>query len=291
MRIEKLSPHVGAEVKDVDIGSKLSAPTVEGIHQALVDHGMLLFRGQVLEPQSLIDFSAHFGELKPHVQKKFHVPGFPLVVFNTNVDENGNFDEGAARRGVHETTKMNWHSDQSYDQVPSRATIVCPIELPSRGGDTLFKNTYQAYDSMPEDLKRRALGKRGVFGYVTGQGHAANVARSHLTSDAADNPEVTHPLVRTNAVTKRKCVYVNGICCSGVVGLEPAQANELIDDILEWVDRPEFIYRHQWILGDVIMWDNRGGVFHTGKLDYPLNERRRMYRTTVGSGPGDFCDD
>ena len=196
MKLKKLTEHIGAEVTDVDIMQPLTRQDTVALRAALVEHGMLLFRGKVLEPQKLIDFSRHFGELTPHAQKKFHVPGYPLVVFNTNVDAQGNFDEGAARRGVHETTKMNWHSDQSYDQLPSRATIVCPIELPSCGGDTLFKNTYKAYETMPGALRACADGQRGIFGYVAGQGHLANMARSHLTQEAAATPAVTHPLIR-----------------------------------------------------------------------------------------------
>ena len=71
--------------------------------------------------------------------------------------------------------------------------------------------------------------------------------------------------------------------------MEDGEAARLIDDILSWVDRPEYIYTHQWTLGGVIVWDNRGGTFHTGKLDYPLNERRRMYRTTVAATADEYC--
>ena len=92
----------------------------------------------------------------------------------------------------------NWHSDQSYDVLPSRATIVTAVELPLEGGSTLFKDTYAAYESMPTDLKQRIAGKRGTFGYVAGRKHPA---RGHLSADAAGADFVTHPLARTVPMT------------------------------------------------------------------------------------------
>lgn len=287
MTIAKLSEHVGAEVIGIDIRRPLSPRDTERLSRALGEHGMLLVRGQALTPQQLVEFGAHFGDLKPHVQKKFHVPGYPVLVYNTNVDRDGGFDDGAARRGVHESTKVNWHSDQSYDALPSRATIVTAVELPHEGGSTLFKNTYAAYESMPAELKRRVAGKRGTFGYVAGRRHPA---RGHL-SPAADLAEVvTHPLVRTVPMTGRTCVYVNAICCSAVANMPPEEGAALLDEVYAWVDRPECLYAHPWRIGDTIIWDNRGGIFHTGKLDYPLWQRRIMYRTTVAASPQEFLD-
>ena len=279
LRIEKLSEHVGAELKGLNIRHAMSRSDVESLGEALIEHGMLLFRRQTLTPQQLVDFGLNFGELKPHVQTKFHVPGYPMLVYNINVGRDGTFDDGAARRGVE--TRVNWHSDQSYDALPSRATIVTAVELPFRGGSTCFKNTYLAYESMPRSLRSRIEGKSGVFGYVAGPKHPAFTAQAHLTKQAANAAMVTHPIARTVPMTNRKAIYVNGICCSGVADMPQDEGDALLDDVYDWLDRPEYIYEHEWQLGDTIIWDNRGGIFHTGKLDYPLWQRRIMYRTTV----------
>ncbi|MFT5390953.1 MAG: taurine dioxygenase [Gammaproteobacteria bacterium] len=285
IHFEKLSEHVGAEVQGIDIRRAISDVDRQALSSALLEHGMLLIRNQMLGPQQLVDFGHQWGELKPHVQKKFHVPGYPVLVYNINVDREGMFDDGAARRGVHETTKENWHSDQSYDAVPSRATIVTAVELPQEGGSTVFKNTYLAYETMPAELKSRIDGKRGVFGYVAGRKHPS---RGHLNATAAAADTVTHPIARTVPMTQRKCVYVNAICCSGVADMAPDDGAALLDDVYRWLDRPEYTYEHKWRLGDTIIWDNRGGTFHTGKLDYPLWQRRIMYRTTVAAQPEEY---
>lgn len=285
--VEPLSEHVGAELRGIDIRHSLAPQVMETLNQALLDHGMLLIRDQVLSPAQLVAFGQYWGPLKPHVQTKFHVPGHPMLVYNINVDRDGHFDDGAARRGVHENSRENWHSDQSYDALPSKATIVTAVELPERGGSTLFKNTYKAYETMPEALKHRIDGKFGEFGYVAGRKHPS---RGHLTKDAAAAATVTHPVARTVPMTGKKAVYVNAICCSGVAGLDVDEGRELLDEVYRWVDRSEFIYEHQWRLGDTIIWDNRGGIFHTGKLDYPLWQRRIMYRTTVAASPEEYLD-
>ena len=290
LTIEKLSDHVGAEFKGIDVRRSLSVLDKERLNETLLERGMLLVRGQTLNPQQLIDFAGHFGTLKPHVQKKFHVPGYPMLVYNINVDRDGNFDDGAARRGVHEQTRVNWHSDQSYDSLPSRATAVTAVELPTAGGSTWFKNTYLAYESMPESIKSRIEGKHGVFGYVAGRKHPAISAHAHLTQAAAAADFVTHPIARTVPMTGRKAIYVNGICCSGVAGLPEAEGDALLDEVYDWLDRPEYMYEHVWRLGDTIVWDNRGGTFHSGKLDYPLWQRRVMYRTTVVAQSSEYLD-
>ena len=290
VNIEKLSEHVGAELTELNIRRSIGAEDMATINAALVEHGMLLVRDQVLNPQQLIDFSTHFGTLKPHVQKKFHVPGYPVLVYNINVDRDGHFDDGAARRGVNEQTRVNWHSDQSYDVLPSRATVVTAVELPASGGSTWFKNTYKAYETMPDTLKVRIEGKRGVFGYVAGRKHPSFSAHAHLTQEAAEAAFVTHPIARTVPMTGRKAIYANGICCSGVADMSETEGDALLDEVYDWLDRPEFTYEHRWRLGDTIIWDNRGGTFHSGKLDYPRWQRRIMYRTTVVAEADEYLD-
>ena len=89
-------------------------------------------------------------------------------------------------------------------------------------------------------------------------------------------------------MTGRKAIYVNAICCSGVDGMTDEDGAALLDEVYEWLDRPEFIYEHRWRLGDTVIWDNRGGIMHTGKLDYPRWQRRIMYRTTVRADASEY---
>jgi taurine dioxygenase len=174
----------------------------------------------------------------------------------------------------------NWHSDMCYTARPPRGTMLYAIEIPDLYGltlgDTEFASAQAAWTALPDPLRRRIDGKYGVFDF-------AGRKRAHPpTQEQIDrNPPVRHPIVRTHPYTGRKCLYIMRDDCTGIEGMDAEEAEGLIAALSDHIIRPDFIYRHRWRAGDVLMWDNCT-VQHRAIQDYDMPQRRLMHRTTMG---------
>ena len=143
---------IGAEIRGLTLSEPLAATDIAAVEDAFVEHQVLLFRDQPLAPRQFADFSAQFGHLQRHIQKKYWHPEIPELVYNRNVDDAGNFDDIAARRGVTDDLRTGWHSDTTYDAIPAKATSVHALEVPSTGGNTCFASAHRAYELLPEPM-------------------------------------------------------------------------------------------------------------------------------------------
>ena len=282
VHVEPLAPAVGAEVKGVDPRRPLDAEAAAAIEAAFAEHGVLLFREAPMSPAQLMAFSRHFGPLQPHVQRAYHHPEAPEVVVMTNQHADGSFDETGARRGAIETVRNGWHSDLSYDAIPAKATLLHATNVPSSGGNTCFANAAAAYAALPESTRERARGREALFVYGTDQ---RNKSLAVAARTLEKEERAVHPVINAHAATGRAAIYANPMSTVGVVGMEQEESDRLLDELFDMLDRPEFRWEHEWSVGDTLMWDNRGGVMHCGRLDYPRNELRRFLRTTVTGGP------
>ena len=165
-----------------------------------------------------------------------------------------------------------------YDATPPRGTILYAHEVPEKNGlplgDTCFAATNKAYDALPDAMKASLAGRRAVFDF------AARKRLNPITPEQIDRfPAVTHPVVRTHPVTGEKCLYIMRDDTTGIEGMEQEEADLLIAALADHITRPEFIYRHQWQAGDLLIWDNCT-VQHRAIQDYALPHRRLMHRTT-----------
>jgi hypothetical protein len=145
IRIEKLTPHVGAEVRGVDLAQPLDARTFQQVHDALIDNGVIFFRDQRLTPEQQKAFGRRFGELHTHPAAPSLLPGHPEILV-IHADETSRHVAGE-----------DWHSDVSCDPEPPMGSILYITELPPVGGDTLFASMYAAYDGLSEPMKRLLL--------------------------------------------------------------------------------------------------------------------------------------
>ncbi len=282
LHIEKLSPAIGAEVRGVDPREPLDAGTVAELEAAFAEHGVLLFREAPMTPPELMAFSRRFGPLQPHVQRAYRHPEAPEVVVMTNQHADGSFDETGARRGAIEDIRYGWHSDLSYDAEPAKATLLHATDVPSSGGNTCFTSAAAAYDALPKETRERARGLEALFVYGTNHRSRSLVVAARTLDE---EQRAVHPVVNAHAVTGRTAIYANPLLTAGVVGMEREEGDRLLDELYDMLDRPEFHWEHGWSVGDTLMWDNRGGVMHCGRLDYPRDELRRFLRTTVSGGP------
>lgn len=270
VEIRKLGEAAGAEVVGLDATRPWDGETQRAVQKAFVGNLVLVFRGQPMTPPQFMAFARNFGDLQPHVAKKYRHPEAEDIVMMTNVDKDGNFDKVGASRGV------GWHSDLSYDQVPAKGTLLHAVALPDRGGDTRFANMYMAYETMPEDLKRRITGLKAMFRYGGRQG----LSTGHLSAEDKAKPEVMHPVVRRHPETGRPAIYVNPYHTLRIVGMTVRESDALLDEVFAWCERSEFQWRHSWRMGDTIIWENRSAV-HSATMDYPLDQRRIFMRATV----------
>lgn len=287
IRFHPMSDTGGAEVVGVDVKVSLSKEVINEIENALLEFGVLLFRKQKMDASELVIFSRQFGELQAHLQKYYRDPKLPEVVNMTNRHPDGTFDEAGARRGAVENLRDGWHSDLSYDPNPAKATILHSLEVTSRGGNTCFSNVSKAYEAMPEKLKLMAIGKwvELPYGGVSMRNKSAEKAAEAMGPNNKNFAAALHPVINVHPVTGKPAIYANPLLSNRILGLTEKQSEKLLESLFDWVDKAEFHWEHKWSVGDTIMWENRGGIMHSGRLDYPRHETRRFIRTTIRGGP------
>ena len=276
----------GALVSGVDMTAALDSKDLQTLDAALAQYGVLVFSGQALSARQLADFSAHFGVLQPHVQRAYQHPDVPEIVLMTNRKADGSFDEAGARRGAIEATRDGWHSDLSYDPLPAKATLLHALELPSSGGNTCFTNAALAYAGLPQELQVELRGVRAEFNYGGHQRNkSAKIAASALDQAGRVAAHAVHPIINAHCASGLAAIYANPLMTTRVLDVSPARSEQILETLFDALDQPEYRFEHEWHLGDTLLWDNRGGVMHTGRLDYPRNEARCFLRTTVRGAP------
>lgn len=274
--IRRLSAACGVEVLGVELTKPLGEATVQQLHRALAENGLLLFRNANLTPEQHIAFSRHFGPLEAHVVGEFNLPDHPEIFVVSNVREEGRL-KGAIYAGQY------WHSDLSYMKKPSLGSLLLCREVPEVGGDTMWANMYLAYETLSDPMKHFLATLRAIHDYS----HAYDTyfaklkERPPLTPEQkAKTPPVEHPVIRTHPVTGRKALYVNPGFTVGFVGMPDEESKPILEFLFHHSTRPEFIYRHKWQVHDLVFWDNRC-TMHYALADYDFSVRRHMHRTTI----------
>ena len=270
---------IGAEVHGLDL-RQIDPVTFDAIHQSWIDHQVLLFRGQSLTDKDLIAFARRFGDLDlAPIQEngRRFVDGHPELYVVSNVVENG---VAIGSLGAGEAV---WHTDMSYLPSPPKASMLYALEIPPTGGDTWFSNMYAAFDSLPEDLRRRATGLRvkhdGTYnsgGYIR-QGVTA-------TDDPRESPGHLHPLVCRHPESGRQMLYLGRRRNAYIEGLDLPASEALLDALWAYAEAPAISWGHQWRVGDLVLWDNRCTMHRRDPFD--ANARRVMHRTQIkGAAP------
>lgn len=279
---EPLHRSVGAEIRGIDLAQQPDAETIARIKALLDERALLLFRDQRLSPAQFAGFSRRFGELRIHDLAKFRVPDQPEVTILSNIlddkgEQTGFVDVGHA-----------WHTDASFLQEPHMYSFLHSVEVPVQDGtplgSTWFVSSADAYDALPAETKSRIAGLKAIHRFdnrytkhkeVTGQEASRNTFK-----DRAPLPDVVHPVVRTHPTSGRKSLYVNELAMAGIVGMADDAATELVSMLCRHCTQESRIYRHQWRVGDVLIWDNCTAQ-HMAIGDYKLPQRRLLYKTTV----------
>ena len=275
--ITKSGAACGAEIA-CDLAQDIDEATFREIEHAFHDNIVVFFRRQNLSNERHIEFSRRFGELEIHIVKKYLLPDSPEILLISNIRDDRGEHIGLADAG------FTWHSDTSYRRRPSRCSLLYAKEVPQRGGrpigDTVFANTVAAYEALPESMKKLLARLKAVHRY-SARRRVADSPRPKLTrQQVEETPDIAHPIVRTHPYTGRKSLFVTAAECIGIEGMPDDEALDLIAELDSHCVRPEFLYRHKWKVGDLLMWDNTSSM-HLAICDYALPERRLMHRTTV----------
>jgi len=282
IKVKPLHPLFVAEVTGVDLTVPLAREDFLAIWAAFNEHQILVFRDQAFTDESQIAFSRRFGALETmeaHAANNYK-PGHIAIM--TNLDAQGNLlpldDPGM----VHRLRNEAWHTDSSFKPVAALASLLSGRVVPpvGVGGNTDFASARAAYAAFPDERKA-ALDNLTVIHRVA---EPTNVDDPAYNEEQKKRLTVTHPLVRTNPVNGRKNFYV-GSHAQEIIGLSREQARKLLDELTEFCTKPQFVYSHQWLAQDAVMWDNRCALHRATTFD-KTKYKRKMHRTTVaGSSP------
>jgi alpha-ketoglutarate-dependent taurine dioxygenase len=270
IEIRPLAGALGAEVGGIDL-SQCGDEAIAEVRQALLDNLVLCFREQQLSPAQQIALGRRFGELNIHPHYR-SLDGYPEIL--------PVLKEPTDKRNIGGV----WHSDVTFLERPALGSLLYAIDVPSKGGDTMFASQYTAYEALSDGMKRMLEGLIAVHSDAI-LTEPAKVARSNaerstkLNAAATQVSESEHPVVRTHPETGRKALFVNGAFTQRFKDMTAEESRPLLHYLFRHAARPEFTCRIRWQKGSLVFWDNRA-VQHYALNDYP-GERREMHRVTV----------
>jgi taurine dioxygenase len=269
LRTRELKPGFGAEILDLD-ASKASPEELEAVVQTFHRHGAIVLRDQTMQPADLLRLISQFGEPEGHTLKEFTLPGFPNIYTLSNREVDGK-PIGAHNDGI------GWHTDYSYKALPVMCTMLYAVEVPPEGSDTLLADQVAAYDALSEEKQKELDALKLHHSYVHFM--ATRQFGSRVLSEELQrlNPDVIHPLIRRHPADGRKALWVSTGTVIEVVGMPNPKGLQLIEELVEWVTQEQFVYRHKWRAGDILVWDNRC-TLHTGTLYDDTKYYRTMHR-------------
>jgi taurine dioxygenase len=280
LREDVLRPSAGAQfgriIGDLDLTGPLDAGAAARLRAATMESRVFCIRGAVLEPAAFLQAARALGTPQIQVLRDRRLPDFPDISLISNTQRNRLGDNKAQVIG------LQWHTDDSYLAVPCSLTLLHALVVPESGGDTMFTDMVAAYEALPGVLKGKVATLHAVHKYLSRRNVSPVPVRS--AEEEAETPDVLHPLVRTHPQTGRKALYINPNRIDHIAGLPLDEGDALLDELIAHATQSQFVYRHQWRAGDLIVWDNRV-TMHRVMADFG-DARRDMLRILLrGSAP------
>jgi taurine dioxygenase len=277
--LRQITPNIGAEVADIDLNTTLDDHTVAALRRALVQHKVLVFRDQPITPAAHVGLARRFGDLEVHPVFPQHPDHPELVLLGGTADT--------------KASENIYHSDVSWRETPSMASLLRCVECPPAGGDTIWVNMALAYESLPATLKARLETLHAVHDIMPAFG--TRMTPDERAQNRLRYPAVTHPVVRTHPESGEQILYVNEAFTTHLanhaeafevrVGFDFKLAEmELLHYLLRQAAIPEYQMRLHWQPDTLVIWDNRS-TQHYAIQDYFPAVRRMMRATVVGDRP------
>ena len=275
-----LHPLFFGEASGIDLSQPLSAAQVKEIVAGMDKYAVLVFRGQKLSEDQQIAYARQFGPLDLGLRKmkkgQPHRFKYDELADISNVQVDGQVAARDHAKIVNNIANQLWHSDSSFQKPAARYSMLHSVVIPDKGGETEFADLRAAYDALPSDMKAEIANLEAEHYVLHSRFMLGDTGYTEAQKKSI--PPAVWPLVRTHAGSKRKLLWV-GIHASKILGMTLPEGRMLLMDLLEHATQREFVYRHHWKVGDLVMWDNRA-VLHRGR-HFDLSQRREMRRATT----------
>jgi len=275
MEFRKLSDGFGLEARGIDLAQPLPESAFRHLWDAFFAGQVLVIRSQNLTAAQFLSFARRFGRPEPHVIDQFHHPEHADILILSNQRKDGQ-PIGLADAGTY------FHTDYSYLEAPARCTMLYSIEVPKKGGDTLFADQYAAYDDLSADLKEEISGLVALHHY----GNRDDLDRESRTVASVLNDEqeeklswVKHLVARPHPVTGRTALYSVSGSSFGIEGVSQDEALALLDQLKRHATQDRYQARLKYGVGDLVIWDN-ASLLHSATLTDP-DDPRTLWRITI----------
>ena len=253
-------PNFAAWIEGVDLTQPLTAAVQAELRRALFDFEVIFFRPQAISPAQHVALAKVFGPISAgsYFSRKPDAPDLEMIVSDRE----------------HPPSIDNWHTDISWKPQPPLGTAIQITQLPPLGGNTCWSSTSKAYDWLSPGLQRYLEGLSAehsweVSGFRQALGQRGDEAL--MAAIKAFKP-VIHPVVRKNPDSGRKCIFVNADFTRAILGIDRHEARGMLNFLLDWLKKPEFMVHHQWEAGGIAVWDNRS-TQHYALADYWPHQR------------------
>ena len=280
LTFRKLHPQFAAEAGPIELRSVTDRATLDAIRAGMDEYAVLVFRDQPFADDEQLQFATRFdgalhSKTGASVVKKSRF-GNEALTDISNVDEDGKILAADDRRRAYSLGNRLWHTDASFQDPPGRYSMLSAKVIPPVAADTEFADMRAAYDGLDADLKARLEG--------LSVHHSIAYSRSVLGFEfSAEEQEklkgAVHPLVRTNPNTRRRSLYLASHA-SRILDWPLPEGRLLLRDLMEHATQPQYVYRHSWREGDLVIWDNRS-TMHRGRPFADTSHRRELRRVTT----------
>ena len=270
-----LHPTLAVEVVGLRLWEPLSDATAAALRDLYSRYGVIVFRRQALSERELANFCALLGPLERTVRGDWASAAVPEVTVLSNLKDGLGRNIGGLGDG-----ELQWHSDQSYMEKPATGAALYALELPPDGGETFWVDLRAAYAKLPRPLRAQISGKRGIFDYAKRLAGYGRDSDQQISEEARQlTPPVTHAFVRSHPETGDRSLYLDSTTTIGIDYMDISSGMALLDEVYAAATRDEFVYAHQWQVGDLVVWDN-GFTMHR-RTPFDPGARRLMKRMTM----------
>jgi alpha-ketoglutarate-dependent taurine dioxygenase len=260
--IVDLTPRIGSEIR-TDLDTLLSGREAPRIRETLEQRGAVFFRGLDISDEQQVAIAKTLGSIVANEGED----GIYKISLDENVNQRAKYLKGS----------LFWHFDGSLQPYPNLATLLHAIKLSETGGDTEFCNTYAAYDDLPDTDKELIADLRVV--------HSAERSQYYVTPEMSyeeitfwqKSPTKACPIVWTHQSGRKSLLL--GATADYVIGMSAEESRALLARLRDWATQPQYVYRHEWQLGDLLIWDNTGTMHRA--LPYAVDSGRLMHRTIL----------
>ena len=287
--VNQLHPLFAAEFIGADLKNDPTPELVDAVNDAMATYAVTVLRDQFITDEEQIRFSRKFGPLElppligsPSVGARSNRRISPELYDVSNLDVNGDFLPRESLRHASNKANEEFHTDSSFNALPTKWSILSGRVLPPEGGDTWYVDTRAVYDALSPEMKEKAETLVAEHYFWKTRGRAGFTTITQAMKEAM--PPVRHPVVRVIPESGRKALYI-GHHMTHIIGWPREEGEAFIEEINTFAAQPQFIYAHKWRPGDLVLWDNRCTIHKATGYDV-FRYKRDMRRTTINeNGP------